>query len=77
MAIPARPRPDAIRDSVQYAFDHPAASREYVRANAQEMSAAVCASHVKLYVNRYSLDVGDEGLRAIERLVHTSEPARA
>ncbi len=30
----------AIRDSVQYAFDNPEASREYVRAHAQEMSDA-------------------------------------
>ena len=59
----------AIRASVQYAFDHPEASRAYVRANAQEMSADVCAQHIALYVNKYSLDVGDDGLRAIERLV--------
>lgn len=59
----------ALRDSVQYAFDHPEASREYVQAHAQEMSPEVQAQHIALYVNRYSLDVGDAGLRAIERLV--------
>ena len=59
----------AIRESVQYAFDHPLASREYVSANAQEMSEAVCAQHIALYVNAFSLDVGEAGLRAIERLV--------
>jgi len=59
----------AIRDSVQYAFDHPDASRDYVRAHAQEMSEQVCAQHIALYVNRHSLDIGDEGLHAIARLV--------
>lgn len=59
----------AIRDSVQYAFDHPEASRSYVRAHAQEMSDAVCDQHIQLYVNAHSLDVGDDGLRAIARLV--------
>lgn len=59
----------AIRASVQYAFDHPQASAGYVRQHAQEMSAEVCAQHIKLYVNEWSLDVGDEGLRAIQRLV--------
>ena len=59
----------AIRASVQYAFDHPQASADYVRQHAQEMSAEVCAQHIKLYVNEWSLDVGDEGLRAIQRLV--------
>lgn len=58
-----------IRESVQYAFEHPAASAEYVRANAQEMSDEVCRQHIQLYVNEWSVDVGDEGLRAIERLV--------
>jgi len=59
----------AIRESVEYAFDHPSASRAYVRAHAQEMSDAVCDEHIKLYVNEHSLDIGAEGMRAIERLV--------
>lgn len=62
----------AIRASVQYAFDHPEASRAYVRAHAQEMSDRVSDEHIKLYVNEHSLDIGDDGLRAIERLVLTS-----
>lgn len=59
----------AIRASVQYAFDHPQASADYVREHAQEMSAEVCAQHIKLYVNEWSLDVGDAGMQAIQRLV--------
>ena len=62
----------AIRASVQYAFDHPEASRDYVRAHAQEMSAEVCAAHIALYVNQQSLDVGEAGLAAIQRLVRDS-----
>ncbi len=59
----------AVRASVQYAFDHPEASRAYVRAHSQEMSDQVCDSHIALYVNEHSLDVGEDGLRAIARLV--------
>lgn len=62
----------AIRSSVQYAFDNPAASRAYVRAHAQELSDDVCDAHIALYVNEHSLDVGDDGQRAIARLVGTS-----
>lgn len=62
----------AIRASVQYAFDHPEASRDYVRAHAQEMSDEVCAAHISLYVNQHSLDVGDDGMRAIARLTAAS-----
>jgi 1,4-dihydroxy-6-naphthoate synthase len=59
----------AIRASVEYAFSHPAASRAYVRAHSQELADEVCDAHIRLYVNEFSLDVGDEGLEAIERLL--------
>jgi 1,4-dihydroxy-6-naphthoate synthase len=62
----------AIRASVAYAFAHPEASRAFVRAHAQEMSDEVCDAHIRLYVNELSLDLGDEGLRAVARLVSSS-----
>jgi 1,4-dihydroxy-6-naphthoate synthase len=58
-----------IRASVEYAFAHPEASRDYVRSLAHELSDEVCAAHIALYVNEHSLDVGDEGLAAIDRLL--------
>jgi len=58
----------AIRASVEYAFAHPEASREYVRAHSQELSDEVCDRHIALYVNTFSVDLGDEGLAAIEAL---------
>jgi len=65
----------ALRASVEYAFAHPEESRDYVRSLAQELSDEVCAAHIALYVNEYSLDVGDEGLAAIDRLL--GRPAAA
>jgi len=59
----------AVRASVEYAFARPAASRDYVRSLAQEMSDEVCAAHIALYVNEHSVDFGDEGLAAIDRLL--------
>ncbi len=59
----------AIRASVEYAFANPEASREYVRSLSQEMSDEVCAAHIALYVNEHSVDIGDEGLTAIDRLL--------
>jgi 1,4-dihydroxy-6-naphthoate synthase len=59
----------SIRASVEYAFAHPEASRDYVRSLAQEMSDEVCAAHIELYVNEHSVDIGDEGLLAVERLL--------
>ncbi|MGZ4398862.1 MAG: 1,4-dihydroxy-6-naphthoate synthase [Gaiellaceae bacterium] len=58
----------AIRQSVEHAFSHPEASRAYVREHAQELSEQVCRAHIDLYVNGYSVDLGDEGLRGIEML---------
>ena len=60
---------DAIRASVEYAFANPEASRDYVRSLSKEMSDEVCAAHIALYVNEHSVDIGDEGLTAIERLL--------
>jgi 1,4-dihydroxy-6-naphthoate synthase len=59
----------AIRASVEYAFAHPEASRDYVRSLSKEMSDEVCAAHIALYVNEHSVDIGDEGLSAIDRLL--------
>lgn len=51
--------------SVQYAFDHPDASAAYVAAHAQEMDPEVRRKHIGLYVNDYSLDLGEEGRAAV------------
>lgn len=59
---------DAIRRSVEHAFARPDASRAYVRTHAQEMDDAVTQQHIDLYVNRFSVDVGDEGERAVREL---------
>ena len=57
-----------MRRSVEYAFAHREASLPYVRAHAQEMSEEVMYQHIDLYVNQYSVDLGDEGRRAVEVL---------
>ncbi|MEM1357844.1 MAG: 1,4-dihydroxy-6-naphthoate synthase [Bacteroidota bacterium] len=51
--------------SVQYAFDHPEVSEGYVAAHAQEMDPEVRRKHIDLYVNKYSLDLGEEGWAAV------------
>ena len=58
-----------IRESVQYAFDHPEASHDYVMEHAQEMDPKVAQAHIGLYVNEFTRDLGPEGFAAIERLL--------
>jgi len=63
----------AIRASVEYAFASPEASRAYVRAHSQELSDEVCDRHIALYVNEFSVDLGDEGITAIDRLLNPAD----
>lgn len=44
----------ALRESVEYAFAHPDASRDYVASLAQEMDPEVAKRHIDLYVNDYT-----------------------
>ena len=57
-----------LRRSVEYAFAHRTASLDYVREHAQEMSEDVMYRHIDLYVNEFSVDLGQEGRRAVELL---------
>ena len=57
-----------IRRSVEYAFAHREASLPFVREHAQAMSEEVMYKHIDLYVNDFSLDLGDEGRRAVRTL---------
>lgn len=58
-----------IRASLEYAWAHPDASREYVLAHAQEMDPDVAKAHIDLYVNEFSANLGDEGYRAVFTLL--------
>ena len=57
-----------LKRSVQYAFDHPKSAREYIRRCAQEIDEQVIYEHIKLYVNDFSLDLGEEGKHAVEEV---------
>ena len=57
-----------LRRSIAYAFENPMASRDYVKQHAQELEDRVIDSHIALFVNDFSLSLGDEGRRAVELL---------
>lgn len=54
--------------SVRYAFEHPADSKDFVKANAQEMEESVMNSHIQLYVNEFTKNLGGDGRSAVGRL---------
>ena len=57
-----------LRRSIEYAFANPMASRDYVKQHAQELEDRVIESHIALFVNNFSLSLGDEGRRAVAAL---------
>lgn len=57
----------AIHASVQYAFNNRSKTDLYIKKYAQEMDSAVIRQHIDLYVNDFTLSLGDEGAEAVER----------
>jgi 1,4-dihydroxy-6-naphthoate synthase len=58
-----------IRKSIEYAYSKYPALNDYIRMHSQEMSEEVMRRHIDLYVNQYSLDLGAEGKRAVQKLL--------
>ena len=69
----ARTMEQLISQSVQKAFDTPAASMEYIQKHAMELSETVIKSHIDLYVNQFSLSLGSEGEEAVTALFEMAE----
>ncbi|HVS91102.1 MAG TPA: 1,4-dihydroxy-6-naphthoate synthase [Mucilaginibacter sp.] len=62
-----------LKRSVEFAFANPKSGLEFIRSHAQEMSEDVMYKHIELYVNKYSLDLGEEGRKAINLLFDTAK----
>jgi 1,4-dihydroxy-6-naphthoate synthase len=58
-----------IRNSVEYAWAHPEASRDYVLQHSQELDPKVAQAHIDLYVNEFSANLGDDGYAAVHALL--------
>ena len=57
-----------LKRSVEFAFSNPTSSSDYVKYNAQELDEKVIKSHIDLYVNEFSVSLGEEGRNAIQML---------
>ena len=63
---------DLIKQSVQYAFANSYdILPDYIKHHSQEMSEQVMRQHIDLYVNDFSIDMGDTGRKAIAQLEKT------
>jgi 1,4-dihydroxy-6-naphthoate synthase len=57
-----------LRRSLDYAYKDSFASYDFVSGNAKEMDSTVMNNHIKLYVNEYSLNLGNKGRQSIKEL---------
>jgi len=57
------------RASVAHAWTNPEAAMPYVMRHAQEMSPDVAKSHIALYVNAFTADLGEDGYASVEALL--------
>lgn len=58
-----------IKQSISFAFNNYPNIADYVKTHAQEMSEKVMRQHIDLYVNDFSLDLGDQGKAAVKKLL--------
>jgi 1,4-dihydroxy-6-naphthoate synthase len=66
-----------IRDSVAYAEAYYPDLSDYVIRHAQEMQESVMRQHIDLYVNQFSLSLGEEGRKAVAVLLKVYETLNA
>ncbi|HNW99510.1 MAG TPA: 1,4-dihydroxy-6-naphthoate synthase [Bacteroidales bacterium] len=62
-----------IRKSVEFAFQNPASSNDFVCRNAQAMDVEVMKKHIELYVNEFSVSLGNKGKEAIKFLFNKAK----
>lgn len=60
---------ELLADSVRFAFNNPKLSRQFVKQHAQELEDEVIESHIALFVNEYTVTLGNEGREAVKRLL--------
>jgi 1,4-dihydroxy-6-naphthoate synthase len=59
-----------IKQSIEYAFLNYPSLSPFVIKHAQEMSEDVMRNHIDLYVNDFSISLGEKGRRAIEKMLN-------
>jgi 1,4-dihydroxy-6-naphthoate synthase len=58
-----------IKKSIEYAYTKYPELNDYIKTHSQEMSEAIMRQHIDLYVNQYSLNLGEAGKAAITKLL--------
>ena len=59
---------ELLHDSIEWAYQKTPFISSYIREHAQEMDEEVMKKHIDLYVNNFTIDLGEEGNRAINTM---------
>jgi len=62
---------ESLSKSLAMAYEFPEKAKSYILENSQEKDLSVVQSHIDLYVNEYTKDLGKEGKSAIQTLYET------
>jgi 1,4-dihydroxy-6-naphthoate synthase len=57
-----------LKRSVEFALDNPDSGRDFVKCYAQELEEEVIKMHIELYVNSFTVDLGEAGRNSVFRL---------
>lgn len=60
---------ELIRTSVKYSMSNKEEVMPFIKQYSQELSEKVIMEHISMYVNDYTLDIGEEGLSSLEELL--------
>jgi 1,4-dihydroxy-6-naphthoate synthase len=66
-----------MKRSVEYALAHPEEAMGFVRENAREMDEEVMKKHIGLYVNPFTVDLGEPGRKAIDVMSKINDDGKA
>jgi len=62
-----------VRESAAYGLENRSQAMPYITAHAQELAPRVIEQHIDLYVNHYTIDLGEKGECAVETLFEMAE----
>ncbi len=62
-----------LKQSIEYSYNNRFEPMGYIKEHSQELSGGVIKDHINLYVNDFTIDIGDEGEKAITELISRAE----
>ena len=64
-----------LKESIIFALKNRDASKQYIKKFAQEMDDRVIKEHIDLYVNDFTVDLGNKGKEAVDMLFRMAQKA--